>query len=126
MQTLYLSRRNLQTLINKLDRVRAGGSSACTLIKQDTVHPKYPSTDAVTVIAIEDETYYGTASRSAGEVLREDVPKKAFVVHGGSPFEVEIGSIATVIPTIIEIIEVDTWHNGHPGNDPMNDPPSLR
>jgi hypothetical protein len=75
MQTLYLSRRNLQTLINKLDRVAAGGSSALTLVKQDTTHPKYPSTDVVRVIAVEDEEYYGTGERDAGEVFPADVPR---------------------------------------------------
>jgi hypothetical protein len=41
---VYLSRRNVQTLLNKLDRVKAGDSSACTLIKYDNQHAKYPQT----------------------------------------------------------------------------------
>jgi len=58
MQRLFLSRRNLLSLLSKLDRVKAGDKSACTIIKADTLHPKYPSTDVITVTAIEDENYY--------------------------------------------------------------------
>lgn len=72
MQTLYLTRRNLLTLLSKLDRVRAGEQSKCTLIKQDTAHPIYPSTDVVKVIALEDEVYY---DRVPGEVHPKDAPK---------------------------------------------------
>jgi hypothetical protein len=43
MHNVYLSRRNIQTLLNKLDRVKYdGGYSACTLIKCDNEHAKYP------------------------------------------------------------------------------------
>ena len=71
MQTLYLTRRNLLTLLSKLDRVKEGGKSYCTIIKQDTVHPKYPCSDAITVTAIEDADYYDE-ERSAGIVHPED------------------------------------------------------
>lgn len=71
---LYLTRRNLQSLINKLDRnKRTPDASQTTLIKQDTVHPKYPCTDVTRVIALEDEDYY--TDRTAGEVHPADVPK---------------------------------------------------
>lgn len=75
MQQLYLSRRNLLTLLSKLDRVAAGDFSACTLVKQDTVHPKYPSSDVMKVTAVEDAEYYGTGQRDAGAVLPIDEPK---------------------------------------------------
>ena len=76
MATIYLSRRNLQTLLNKLDRNKASGEkvSACTLIKQDTKHPKYPCSDVTSVIAVEDDDYYGTSGRPAGEVHELDIP----------------------------------------------------
>lgn len=44
MHKVYLSRRNIQTLLNKLDRVKSGDFSACTLIKCDNQHAKYPQT----------------------------------------------------------------------------------
>lgn len=74
MQQLYLTRRNLQTLLNKLDRCRRDGPEASerTLIKGDTSHPDYPSTDEIRVTAIEDEDYY--TYRSAGDVYPEDLP----------------------------------------------------
>lgn len=53
---LFLSRRNLVTLLNKLD----DEDSKKTLIKMDTVHPKYPlrGTGCVYITAVEDEEYY--------------------------------------------------------------------
>lgn len=63
MNQLYLTRRNLLTLLNKLDRK----DSVRTLIKCDTKHPKYPCTEAVAVTAVEDEDYY--IDREPGPVL---------------------------------------------------------
>lgn len=51
---VYLSRKNVQTLLNKLDRVKRGEYSACTLIKSDNQHAEYPQTmKACAVTAIE-------------------------------------------------------------------------
>lgn len=75
MQQLYLTRRNLQTLLNKLDRnLREPGISKCTIVKQDTVHPKYPSTDVIQVTALEDAEYY--SDRGPGEMHPVDAPKR--------------------------------------------------
>ena len=69
MQQLYLTRRNLQTLLNKLDRCKRDGkdASACTLVKTDMEHTKYPCTDVIAVTAVEDEDYY--TDRKPGRVL---------------------------------------------------------
>lgn len=84
MNTIFLSRRNLLTLINKLDRVQAGGESACAIIKYDSAHPEYPTDCApvivaaleddtpVTVTAVEDDAYY--TDREAGAILPIDDP----------------------------------------------------
>jgi hypothetical protein len=71
MQKLYLTRRNLLSLLSKLDRVKQGEQSFCTLIKQDTAHSKYPSTDIIEVTALEDEDYYD--DRKPGLVHPADV-----------------------------------------------------
>lgn len=70
---LFLSRKNLQTLIEKLDAVKEGRSSKCTIVKHDTTHPVYPMTQtgegwlgSVTVTALEDEEYY--IDREPGKV----------------------------------------------------------
>lgn len=60
---ITLSRRNLLTLLSKLDRVAAGGVSACTLIKNGSIM----------ITAVEDEVAY--ASRPAGEIHPEDERK---------------------------------------------------
>ena len=57
-EQIYLSRRNLLTLLAKLDRVRDGEQSFCTIIKRDTVHADYPCSVVCSVTAVEDEDYY--------------------------------------------------------------------
>lgn len=70
---IYLSRRNLLTLLSKLDRVAAGEESACTLEKRDSIHPVFPQTmDYCAVTAVEDKDYY--ADRKPGAVVPEDDP----------------------------------------------------
>lgn len=74
MIQVYLSRRNLNTLLNKLNGVKEGRGSFCSLIKNDTIHPKYPASHSdIVVTAVEDEDYY--MDRAPGEVRKEDDPK---------------------------------------------------
>jgi hypothetical protein len=73
MKKVYLSRRNLLSLLAKLDRKAAGGDTACAIIKSDTAHPKYPQTiKDLMVVAVEDEDYY--AERLPGAVHPDDNP----------------------------------------------------
>ena len=59
MEKLYLSRRDIATLLGKLDSVRNGEVSACTIIKNDTAHPVYPQTlRRIAVVATETEDRY--------------------------------------------------------------------
>lgn len=70
---VYLSRRNLLTLLSKLDRAAAGEETACAIIKSDNAHEKYPQSMAsIMVCAVEDVEYYGTSSRSAGDIHPSD------------------------------------------------------
>ena len=73
MSTVYLSRRNLLTLLSKLDRKAKGEDTFCTIIKGDTTHKKYPCSEITEVIAVEDNDYY--AERAAGPVVPQDMPK---------------------------------------------------
>ena len=70
MQTVYLTRRNLLTLLAKLDRVKKGEESHCTIIKKDTKHLKYPCSDMIVVAAVEDDEYY--TNRNPGPISKED------------------------------------------------------
>jgi hypothetical protein len=74
MQRVYLTRRNLITLLSKLDRQAAGEFTTCTLVKQDTKHALYPCTDVIAVTAVEDADYY--TDREPGEVLIVDEPRR--------------------------------------------------
>lgn len=58
MEQVYLSRRNLMTLLAKLDSVKQGYSSKCTILKTDIAHQKYPCSTEISVTAVEDEDYY--------------------------------------------------------------------
>ena len=58
MEQIYLSRRNLLTLLAKLDRTAFGEPSQCTLIKRDLEHPDYPATVPARITAVEDADYY--------------------------------------------------------------------
>lgn len=59
MDKLYLSKRNIATLLDKLDSVRDGAASACTIIKNDTTHPVYAQTvRRIAVMAVEAQDAY--------------------------------------------------------------------
>jgi hypothetical protein len=72
-EQVYLSRRNLLSLLSKLDRKLKGEFTECTIIKYDQEHPIYPqSINEIRVTAVEDEIYY--ADRNPGNVLSVDDP----------------------------------------------------
>jgi hypothetical protein len=58
MIQLYLSRRNLLTLLSKLDRAAKGELTARTLIKHEPDNPDYPNKYEIRVTAVEDSDYY--------------------------------------------------------------------
>lgn len=62
MQQVFLSRRNLITLLSKLDRKQNGNiddNEEVFINKHDNKHPLYPQTDPwIRVTALEDEEYY--------------------------------------------------------------------
>jgi hypothetical protein len=71
MQTVYLTRRNLLTLLSKLDRAAKGEFTHLAILKQDTLHSKYPCSDVTAVIAVEDAEYY--TDRAPGPMHPKDV-----------------------------------------------------
>ena len=70
MTTLYLSRRNLETLLSKLDRQKNGEQTFCTIHKPKDVDGKYPNNSEFTVVAVENDEYY--SHRQAGEMHPSD------------------------------------------------------
>lgn len=77
MAHVYLTRRNLLTLLSKLDRKAAGEETECTLIKMDRTHEKYPCSEIVSVTAVEDADYY--TEREPGEINPADEARIANV-----------------------------------------------
>ena len=62
---IYLSRRNLLTLLSKLDRQEAGDATACAIITSANPADPYCNTiNQVMVIAVPDEKFY--TNRSPG------------------------------------------------------------
>lgn len=73
---IYLSKRNLLTLLSKVERFERGEETKCSLIKYKNELDPYCleiGSDSVMVIAIPDEKYY--AGREAGPVHVKDDPK---------------------------------------------------
>lgn len=70
-EQIFLSRRNLMTLLSKLDRAAAGDKTACTLVKfRIPTDPFVQTIDAIAVTAIEDADYY--VGRGAGVMHPKD------------------------------------------------------
>jgi len=85
---IYLSRRNLLALLSKLDRKASGDETACTIVKRDNVHPKYPQTmKEVYVMAVEDAEYY--TDRCAGEM------------HPSDEKNLDVPKLGTALPFIL-------------------------
>lgn len=73
---VYLSRRNLEVLLSKLDRKEKGEKTECTLIKYKNLDGPYvQSMSAIQVTAVSDEDYYMSQHRLAGDVHPLDEPK---------------------------------------------------
>ena len=73
METLYLSKRNLLSLLSKLERKEQGEETACAIIKYRNPNDAVVnSIDEITVIAVPDEVMYNT--RQAGPVHPKDDP----------------------------------------------------
>lgn len=72
MEKIYLSRRNLLTLLSKLDRKAEGDDTHCTIVKYRNESDPYKHTvQAFTVTAVPDEEYY---NRDAGAMHPLDDP----------------------------------------------------
>lgn len=66
MEKLYLSRRNLLTLLSKLNRKQSGEPTSCTIVKERNEHDPYVNTmEQIYVTAVEDADFY---NREPGEV----------------------------------------------------------
>ena len=72
-ERIYLSKKNLLTLLSKLDRFEAGQETKCAIIKYaNPLDPYCNSMDEVMVIAVPDEMFY--TKRAAGIMHPLDEP----------------------------------------------------
>lgn len=70
---VYLTRRNLLTLLNKMDRAMAGEQTHCTIVKRDVEHPTHPqNAQEIWVTGVEDHIYY--KDRIPGVMHPKDEP----------------------------------------------------
>jgi hypothetical protein len=73
-ERIYLSRRNLLTLLSKLDRFEQGQETRCAIVKYANPLDPYCNTiDEVMVIAVPDEKFY--TQRAPGVMHPLDEPK---------------------------------------------------
>jgi hypothetical protein len=73
-ERIYLSRRNLLTLLSKLDRFEQGQETRCAIVKYANPLDPYCNTiDEVMVIAVPDVKFY--TQRSPGVMHPLDEPK---------------------------------------------------
>ena len=71
MTTVYLSKRNLLTLLSKLERLERGEETACAIVKYANPTDPYCNTiKEITVIAVPDEKIY--TNRAPGEMHHLD------------------------------------------------------
>jgi hypothetical protein len=74
--TVYLTKRNLLTLLSKLERAERGEATRCTLNKNQQPSDKYRQTmKTIDVVAVADDEYYSAQQRAPGEVHPLDEPK---------------------------------------------------
>ncbi|WP_407307327.1 hypothetical protein [Acinetobacter sp.] len=72
-EKLYLSRRNLLTLLSKLDRKKVGDETSCTIVKFQNPTDGFVNTmDTISVTAVEDEDLY--VNRTPGVMHPADGP----------------------------------------------------
>lgn len=73
MEKIYLSKRNLLTLLSKLERFDDGDATKCAIVKYANHLDPYSNTmDEVMVVAIPDEKFY--TNRTPGQVHEKDDP----------------------------------------------------
>jgi hypothetical protein len=73
-ERIYLSRRNLMTLLSKLDRFEQGQETKCAIIKYaNPLDPYCNTVDQVMVIAVPDEKFY--INREPGAIHPLDEPR---------------------------------------------------
>lgn len=66
---IYLSRRNLEALLSKLNRCSNGEETQCAIIKVQQASSAYRQTmREILVVAVGDEEYYASQARPAGEM----------------------------------------------------------
>ena len=72
MTTVYLSKRNLLTLLSKLERQERGEETACAIVKYANPTDPYCNTiKEITVIAVPDEKFYTNRAPGAMHHLDE-------------------------------------------------------
>lgn len=104
-----LSRRNLLTLLSKLDRVRDGGMSMCTLIK----HGQLGGCGDVVVSAEEDAVTY--RNRAPGYVMPWDNPDlKHQTCQCGTIAHCPIHDLPLIKPAV-KFLKHDPDHSGTGG-----------
>ena len=97
MEKLYLSRRNIVTLLEKLDTARAGQTSTCTIIKNDHAHGSFPQTmRRISVTAVEEGNSYTGGVSPRVRIARSNLSSLLAGVDGGAMPEITIDGLTVI------------------------------
>ena len=71
-ERIYLSKRNLLTLLSKLERFEQGDETACAIVKYaNTTDPYCNTIKEITVVAVPDEKFYTNRAPGAMHPMDE-------------------------------------------------------
>lgn len=124
---LYLSKRNVLTLLSKLNRAALGEVTACTLIKSDNQHPVFAQTmEQIEVTSVEnDEKDHLIYNHGIPHIFltRETLMILAYeLTLNGKVYSIDIDNVISV-----SIVPDDLYYvNRNPGPVLACDDPSKR
>lgn len=99
-EKVFLSQRNILTLLSKLDRRQAGDTTACTIIKNDNIHSIYPQTmPSCRIHATEEDDMFFYECVPSVSISRATLKRLLVPLH-----EIEGGTVE--ITTAGETVEV--------------------
>ena len=124
---VYLSKRNVLTLLSKLNRLAEGEHTYCTLIKQDDRHSTYPQTmKRVSVTSVENDMENSmTQDNGVPHIFltRDTLTDLAYqLTLTGLTRSIEVGGTM-----VVSIVADEQYYNDRPAGEVMGcDDPSLK
>lgn len=118
MHHVYLSDRNVLTLLSKLDRLSKGEHTFCTVFKNDNVHPVYPQTmPQFCVVATETELGFSCDTYDTAGTVKIDRHTLNALIASREP--VTIPSKQEYVEVMVHVVTDDAYYT-HRNAGPMH------